>query len=204
MILTLAHTKGGVGKSTAAWHIANGLLRQSQKVEIVDMDFNQTLYYINRISGSPFRVHQPRNVAELYDLISRTTHDVTLIMDIGGFDSDLNRAAIRHSDHVIIPITPDRVTEVLGFRTFDAILSELGTIDTKFHILFNNIHASTRNFDKFKKAVKGERFTILKSVIRSRKIYYSTMGNGQSVFNSIGNVSAQTEIMELIDELRRA
>jgi chromosome partitioning protein len=203
MIITLAHTKGGVGKSTLAWHLAHDL-KQTDKVEIVDMDFNQTLYYINRMAGNPFPVHQPRNVAELYDLISRTTHDVTLIMDIGGFDSDLNRAAIRHSDHVIIPITPDRVTEVLGFRTFDAILSELDTIDTKFHILFNNIHASTRNFDKFKKAVKGERFTILKSAIRSRKIYYSTMGNGQSVFDSIGNVSAQREIEELIDELSQA
>ncbi len=203
MIITLAHTKGGVGKSTLAWHLAHGL-KQTEKVEIVDMDFNQTLFYINRIAGNPFTVHRPRNVAELHELIARTTHDVKLIMDIGGFDSDLNRAAIRHSDHVIIPITPDRVTEVLGFRTFDAILSELDTIDTKFHILFNNMHASTRNFDKFKKAVKGDRFTILKSAIRSRKIYYSTMGNGQSVFDSIGNVSAQREIEELIDELRQA
>jgi chromosome partitioning protein len=202
MTITLAHTKGGVGKSTAAWHIAHGFLSVSEKVELVDMDFNQTLHYINIMAGKPFVVHQPRTVAELHELIARTTHDVKLIMDIGGFDSDLNRAAIRHSDHVIIPITPDRVTEVLGFRTFDAILSELDTIDTKFHILFNNIHASTRNFDKFKKAVKGDKFTIMKSAIRSRKIYHSTMGNGQSVFSSIGNVAAQNEIMELIDELR--
>lgn len=203
MIITLAHTKGGVGKSTAAWYIAHGFLSISEKVEIVDMDFNQTLHYINIMAGRPFTVHQPRTVAELHELIARTTHDVKLIMDIGGFDSDLNREAIRHSDHVVIPITPDHVTEVLGFRTFDAILSELNTTGTKFHILFNNVHTSTRNFDKFKKAVKGNKFTILKSVIRSRKIYYSTMGNGQSVFDSIGNVSAQTEIMELIDELRQ-
>lgn len=200
MILTLAHTKGGVGKSTAAWHLAHAF-KQIGKVEIVDIDFNQTLHYINMIAGSPFIVHQPRNISELYELISRTTHNVTLIMDIGGFDSDLNRAAIRHSDHVVIPITPDRVTEVLGFRTFDAILSELDTVDTKFHVLFNNLHASTRNLDKFKENVKGSRFTILKSAIRSRKIYYSTMGDGESVFSSIGNVTAQTEILELRDEI---
>ena len=200
MILTLAHTKGGVGKSTAAWHLAHAF-KQIGKVELVDFDFNQTLHYINMIAGSPFIVHQPRNISELYELISRTTHDVTLVMDIGGFDSDLNRAAIRHSDHVVIPITPDRVTEVLGFRTFDAILSELDTVDTKFHVLFNNLHASTRNLDKFKENVKGSRFTILKSAIRSRKIYYSTMGDGESVFSSIGNVTAQKEIEELRDEL---
>lgn len=200
MILTLAHTKGGVGKSTAAWHLAHAF-KQIGKVEIVDIDFNQTLHYINMIAGNPFTVHQPRNISELYELISRTTHDVTLIMDIGGFDSDLNRAAIRHSDHVVIPITPDRVTEVLGFRTFDAILSELDTVDTKFHVLFNNLHASTRNLDKFKENVKGSRFTILKSAIRSRKIYYSTMGDGESVFSSIGNVTAQKEIEGLRDEI---
>ncbi|MEW5832170.1 MAG: ParA family protein [Campylobacterota bacterium] len=202
MNITLAHTKGGVGKSTAAWHLAHAFSLIGP-VEIVDMDFNQTLHYVNIMAGRPFTVHQPRSVAELYDLIARTTHDVTLIMDIGGFDSDLNRAAIRHSDHVVIPITPDRVTEVLGFRTFDAILSELDTVDTHFHVLFNNVHAATRNFDKFKKAVKGSRFTILDSAIRSRKIYYTTMGNGQSVFSSIGNALAQTEILELRDELRR-
>lgn len=200
MILTLSHTKGGVGKSTVAWHIAHAM-KMIGKVEIVDIDFNQTLHYINMIAGNPFTVHQPRTVAELYELISRTTHDVTLIMDIGGFDSDLNRAAIRHSDHVVIPIAPDKVTEVLGFRTFDAILSELDTTHTKFHILFNNIHASTRNLDKFKENVPGERFTILKSAIRSRKIYYSTMGDGESVFSSIGNVTAQKEIEELRDEI---
>lgn len=200
MTLTLAHTKGGVGKSTAAWHLAHAF-KQIGKVEIVDIDFNQTLHYINMIAGNPFIVHQPRNISELYELISRTTHDVTLVMDIGGFDSDLNRAAIRHSDHVVIPITPDRVTEVLGFRTFDAILSELNTVDTKFHVLFNNLHASTRNLDKFKENVKGSRFTILKSAIRSRKIYYSTMGDGESVFSSIGNVTAQKEIEELRDEI---
>lgn len=200
MIITLAHTKGGVGKSTAAWHLAHAF-KQIGKVEIVDIDFNQTLHYINMIAGSPFIVHQPRNISELYELISRTTHDVTLVMDIGGFDSDLNRAAIRHSDHVVIPITPDRVTEVLGFRTFDAILSELDTVDTKFHVLFNNLHASTRNLDKFKENVKGSRFTILKSAIRSRKIYYSTMGDGESVFSSVGNVTAQKEIEELRDEI---
>lgn len=200
MILTLAHFKGGVGKSTAAWHLAHAF-KQIGKVELVDFDFNQTLHYINMIAGNPFTVHQPRNISELYELISRTTHDVTLIMDIGGFDSDLNRAAIRHSDHVVIPITPDRVTEVLGFRTFDAILSELDTVDTKFHVLFNNLHASTRNLDKFKENVKGSRFTILKSAIRSRKIYYSTMGDGESVFSSIGNVTAQEEIEGLRDEL---
>lgn len=200
MIITLAHTKGGVGKSTAAWHLAHAF-KQIGKVELVDLDFNQTLHYVNIMAGCPFTVHQPRTIAELYELITRTTHDVTLIMDIGGFDSDINRAAIRHSDHVVIPITPDRVTEVLGFRTFDAILSDLDTVDTKFHVLFNNIHASTRNLDKFKENVKGSRFTILKSAIRARKIYYSTMGNGESVFSSIGNVSAQTEILELRDEL---
>lgn len=200
MTLTLAHFKGGVGKSTAAWHLAHAF-KQIGKVELVDFDFNQTLHYINMIAGSPFIVHQPRNISELYELISRTTHDVTLVMDIGGFDSDLNRAAIRHSDHVVIPITPDRVTEVLGFRTFDAILSELDTVDTKFHVLFNNIHASTRNLDKFKENVKGSRFTILKSAIRSRKIYYSTMGDGESVFSSIGNVTAQKEIEGLRDEI---
>ncbi len=196
---TLAHTKGGVGKSTVAWHLAHAFAKNGP-VELVDCDFNQIIHYINIMAGSPFTVHQPRSVADLDAILASIPDDTTVIIDIGGFDSLLNQRAIEYSDHVIIPIAPDSVTEVLGFRTFDAILSTLA--DTgRLHVLFNNVHAATRNFDTFRERIHDSRFHILDTAIRSRKVYRSTMGEGQSVFSSIGNVAAIREMEALRDEL---
>ena len=46
MIITVAHTKGGVGKSTLAWNLAHSLLEKGEKVTIIDLDFQQTLFFI--------------------------------------------------------------------------------------------------------------------------------------------------------------
>jgi chromosome partitioning protein len=47
MIIAVAHTKGGVGKSTIAWNIATAL-KESHNVELIDLDFQRTLTYIKQ------------------------------------------------------------------------------------------------------------------------------------------------------------
>ncbi|MDD2895476.1 MAG: ParA family protein [Aliarcobacter sp.] len=39
MILLVAHTKGGVGKSTLAWNIAHSLKVHGENIKIIDLDF---------------------------------------------------------------------------------------------------------------------------------------------------------------------
>lgn len=198
-IITISHTKGGVGKSTIAWHLAHAFARTGP-VELIDLDFNQILHYVNIMADVPFMVHQPRSIAELDSVLASIAQDTTIIIDVGGFDSLVNQHAIRRSDHVVIPVAPDSVTEILGFRTFDAILDRIDRTG-KLHVLFNNVHSSTRNFDTFRSRIHDSRFNILGTVIRNRKIYRSTMGDGKSVFSSIGNVAAQQEMEALRDEL---
>jgi len=196
-IITIAHTKGGVGKSTIAWNLANALVADQKEVTIIDLDFQQTLFFVNHIRASG--EHKGLNVIqpEPQDLITLlNTLTGTLIIDVGGFDNDINRLAITYADKIVVPLSHS-VTEILGFKTFEAILEEIGP-KAPVHILLNNIHPLVKNFDLMTEALQGHH--ILNAIIRNRKTYKETMGNGKSVFDTKDTIAIQ-EIQRLKDEL---
>lgn len=202
MILTVAHTKGGVGKSTLVWHLAHSLKHIRRSVAIIDLDFQQTLHYINLMAGEPFRLIQPQSSDELIEFVmhSASQYDFVLI-DVGGFDADINRTALTYSHRILIPLS-DSVTEVIGFETFKSILEQIST-SADFYMVLNNIHPLTRNFDTIREAISGTNIALLDTVVRNRKVYKLTMGDGKSVFDSI-NEQAIQEIKGVRDELIRA
>jgi len=200
MTITVAHTKGGVGKSTLAWHLAHALKEIGKSVTLIDLDFQQTLYFVNQIRGlEDIEVLQPQTVQEVMKLLVGSEHKSDYyIVDVGGFDSDINRTALEFSHKVVVPIS-ESVTEVLGFKTFEGIINELVLKDTEFNIVLNNIHPLTRNFSIIKEAI-GKNYKLLNTVIRSRKVYKTTLGVGASVFDTKNDL-AKEEIRGLRDEL---
>lgn len=202
MIYTVAHSKGGVGKSTLAWNLAHSFKELDKKVTIVDLDFQQTLFFINSMHTSSIEVHQPQSVETLINFLLKSTPDEIIIIDVGGFDSDINRTAIDFSNTVLIPIS-DSITEVIGYKTFEAILGEMILGETNARVVLNNIHPLTKNFDIIKQAIAGnESIKLLDSIVRSRKIYKTSLGQGYSVFGT-SNAVAQDEIRSVRDELIR-
>lgn len=203
MVLTIAHTKGGVGKSTLAWHLAHYLTQVllRKKVLVIDLDFQQTLYYLNLMGGGRLTVIQPQNSSDLIGIIenSRSQYDFVII-DVGGFDSDINRTALRHSDKILIPVS-DSITEVLGFKTFSAILEQIDT-SAQISIVLNNIHPLTQNFNTIREAIADTNIHLLDTVVRNRKIYKTTMGNGKSVFDTQLGMFAREEIEGVYNELK--
>lgn len=201
MIITVAHTKGGVGKSTLAWNLTHSFLELGKKVTIVDLDFQQTLYFLNAMRGGGLTVLQPQSVEELLEVTLTKADDTEIfIIDVGGFDNDINRAAIDIAHKVVIPIS-DSVTEVLGFKTFEGILENMLLDDKDLRVVLNNIHPLTKNFSIIKAAL-GSKYQLMDSIIRSRKIYKTTLGFGSSVFDTREEV-AKNEIRGVRDELSR-
>lgn len=201
MIITIAHTKGGVGKSTLAWHIIFMFIMLGKRVKVIDLDFQQTTYFLNQIRVSSgldgLEVEQPQDIEELISLLEDYDEDI-VIVDIGGFDNDMNRTAISWADKILVPIS-NSVTEVLGFKTFEAILEE---IDNPFiNVVLNNIHPLTKNFDVITEAIgNNPKIKLQKSIIRNRKIYKDTLGVGKSVLDTNDKV-AKDEIERLCNEL---
>ena len=198
-IITIGHSKGGVGKSTIAFNLAHSLQQTDEKVTIVDLDFQQTLFFINSLAEFPtIDILQPKSASELIEIFEEQ-HGY-LIVDIGGFDSDINRIALSYADKIIVPIS-NSVTDVIGFRTFEAIL---GDIDIKgsINLLLNNIHPLAKNFKDIKEATQTnlDQAKLLNTVIRSRKIFKDSLLSGQSVFD-FSDIKARNEIIGLRDEI---
>ncbi len=195
-IITVAHTKGGVGKSTLAWNLAASLHAAGEVVKIVDLDFQQTLFFINALNENPFmEVLQPESPKELLDIFE--DHHGYLIVDVGGFDSDINRLAMSKADKIVVPVSSS-VTEIIGFQTFKAILEDIDA--TSINVVLNNIHPLLKEFSNIEQIVQNENMKLLKTIVRSRKIYKDSLGFGKSVFDT-GNKQAIEEIEGLRDEL---
>jgi chromosome partitioning protein len=198
-IITVAHTKGGVGKSTLAWNIAHSLLIHGEKVTIIDLDFQQTLFFINAIAEmneeQTIEILQPQTGSELLEIFA-STHGY-IICDIGGFDNDINRLALSRADKILVPVSAS-TTEVIGFKTFEAILEDINA--TSINIVLNNIHPLQKDFTEIENAVKINGAKLLTTTIRSRKTYKDVLGQGKSVFSHT-DLKAIDEIERLKNEL---
>lgn len=195
MILLVAHTKGGVGKSTLAWNIAHSLKVHGENVKIIDLDFQQTLFFVNSIAAKrnqeTIEVLQPKTGSELLEIINN--YDGYIVIDAGGFDNDINRIALSNATKILVPISPSAV-EVIGFMTFETILNDVNA--TAVNLVLNNIHPLQRDFTDIQNAVSHNGIKLLNTIVRSRKTYKDVMGLGKSVFEHT-DLKATAEIEEL-------
>lgn len=198
-VVTIAHTKGGVGKSTLAWNLAHSLRVHGEEVKIIDLDFQQTLCFINAIADmnneETIEVLQPQSGSELIEIIEE--YHGYLIIDVGGFDNDINRIALSRADKILVPISPS-ITEVIGFKTFEAIIEDINA--TSINMVLNNIHPLQKDFTEIEKVVNKSGAKLLKTIIRSRKTYKDVLALGKSVF-TYTDLKATEEIERLKDEL---
>ena len=200
MIITIAHSKGGVGKSLLAWHLAIGL-----KVPIVDLDFQKTLVYTNSLRAAnghkPIEIIQPETPEAFVELMDAWPEEKHIIIDVGGFDSNLNRTAIFISDLIITPAI-DRVTEIAGLYKFHQIIEELSEkmdVDIQADVLLNDVSPSARDFSVIKEMVGSlDHFQLMDAVVAHRADFYRTMEEGRGITEITKDSKAKNEIKHLI------
>jgi chromosome partitioning protein len=202
MIITIAHSKGGVGKSTISWHLIFILLQLSgHKVRVVDLDFQQTIYFLNKIRQSKNRkgienLYRPKSGGELLEILNDDFDGYTII-DSGGFDIDLNRLAMKHSDMVIVPIL-NEIMELIGFQTFKNII---GTINIKnIYMLLNNVHANTKDFSEIQNAIKNVDAQVFDTIIRRNSDIKKPLKQGKHILEELES-NTQIELIALAKEI---
>ena len=150
-IITVANEKGGVGKSTVAFHLAVALADCGHKVLAIDLDRRQQTLsrtLINRGGTAKrlgVRLPLPRHVllqqssgAQLCQEIARAGWDCDfVVIDAAGHDSPIARRAIALADLLVSPVNSSFVDldllgrfhpvngRLLGPGCFAAMVSEL-------------------------------------------------------------------------------
>lgn len=202
-IITIAHQKGGVGKSTIASNLAVELAK-NQRVQVVDLDMQKSISYFNSVRVSnQLTIKYAASFDELKQLVNN--NHAMMIIDVGGFDSDLNRAAILAADFLLTPVS-DSTIELVGLLSFKNIMQEVRKIrpELKANVLLNRVHVKTNaalneinNFIN-----ENPEFSLMTNILRDRAEYKKAFEIGQSVveFAKIGK--AAIEINNLINEIK--
>ncbi|RLD40743.1 MAG: hypothetical protein DRI86_14720 [Bacteroidetes bacterium] len=208
MIITIAHTKGGVGKSLISFHLAVAL-----KAAVVDLDFQRTIIINNEMRKNngrePIAVLQTKSLEDLITLknhnekTKNTKEEQTFIIDVGGFDSDVNRIAIAIADLIIVPAN-DKTNDIIGLHQFREIIDQIEEstdIQLKPKLLINNVSATTKDFISLDTFIKeNPNFSLLQNMLRTRADYYKTLETGTGV-TELKDSKAKKEFKKLIKEI---
>ena len=132
--------------------------------------------------------------------------DNLLIIDSGGYDSDINRAALIKADIIITPVGISQI-EIFGLQKFRKILKEASEAlgkKIKTNVLLNNVDSRSKNKLKdLREYIKenNKYFNLLDSVIHTRADFKNSYGDGLTVkeFNKKG--TAAQEIKQLTKEI---
>lgn len=185
-IITVCHSKGGVGKSTLAWNIAVELTALGHSVLMIDLDIQTTITHTNTARSAnnrlPLIIAKPTTSHELSVLCSSSQYDYVLV-DVGGYDFDLGRIAIGLADLLVVPIS-DSPTELFGFITFTQFLGEIAKINPIPPVLavINAVHPRASRFESIHGVVNLlPSARIADTIIRRRMVYAASMGMGFGV-----------------------
>lgn len=223
MIITVAHQKGGTGKSMLATNLAVEL-----KTALLDLDKQHSSIIFNykrknagltplscySIAESRCRFDCQRPVTEqkLDEFLElfKADPEMNLVIDVGGFDSPLNRKALFYADYILTPCAPSGA-EIYGLQMFAEILEEAETIagiHLKTHVVINNADKrSLKRINEMKEFVTGkpEYFFLCHTIIGSRmafKTAYETGSNVVELYEQAKNDKEKRRYMHSADEIK--
>lgn len=189
MILTLGHTKGGVGKSTLALNIAIERLRGGADVLLIDADPRQAS--VSRAVGVRAEsglapslpcvvLEDAKSLRQQIGLLREKYDD--LIIDVGGKDSGLLRAALMVTDALLLPVAPESV-EIWALDDVEALIEEARAIrDFRVLATLNRAKPGGRDNDDTLTAIRDyPGIQTVPAFIGSRTTFSSAFGRGQSV-----------------------
>ncbi|HDV5954801.1 TPA: AAA family ATPase [Yersinia enterocolitica] len=192
MILTIANTKGGVGKSTLAVNIAVERARLGKRVWLVDGDrqgSSQTAILIRSEAGIEPGLacsHFPDGPILRTQVLQQKSNFDEVIIECGGRDSTAMRAALTLTDILLVPFVPGSF-EVWAMEDVVNLVRDARSVRdglTAFSLL-NRADPNPRSNDNADMldamSDYNEDIQLLDHTIRQRKVFAAAAGSGRSV-----------------------
>lgn len=215
MILTIANTKGGVGKSTLAVNIAVERARLGKRVWLVDGDrqgSSQTAILIRSEAGLEPGLacsHFPDGPILRTQVLQQKSNFDEVIIECGGRDSTAMRAALTLTDILVVPFVPGSF-EVWAMEDVVNLVRDARSVRdglTAFSLL-NRADPNPRSNDNadMLDAMRdyNEDIQLLDHTIRQRKVFAAAAGSGRSVSElklRAHEKAAKTELDTLVSVL---
>jgi chromosome partitioning protein len=181
-ILTIAHTKGGVGKSTILINTVIDLQKRGHNVWVLDLDPNRVASAISSIRlNKKLKTYDVTQITALHQLdnISKQEFDGIIVIDTAGVDNKLTRKAIELATLTIVPVAPS-ITEVVGFRTFEKVMKVINVDPKNIKVLINQRHPRATKFENFKYQL-GKSFEYMDTTLPRLGDFVNSLASGHGV-----------------------
>ena len=138
MIITLCGQKGGTGKTTLAFLLAETLSRAGKRVAVRDDDPQRSLTEVieeTRADG--------KTKVELWDQSRAGDFDFVIVDTQPRLDSRVLQESIREADRLILPLKPSMVDIRATLPAVEMVKANLGK-DARAFVLWNMVKQGTR------------------------------------------------------------
>src|SRR5919199_2898828 len=203
VIVTVASSKGGFGKTRVSMILAARLATDGLRVAAIDADPNSALsdWRANVWEGPAFYVEAEPDAARLAHRIPdlATTIDV-LVVDTAGFGNQASAAAIASADAVIVPMLASRADIAEATKTVQLTqgLARAARRDIPVRGLRNKVNARTAVAQHARGEVESAGLPLLATALSQVVAYTELTHNGRLPRQP----PASVEIERLVDELR--
>ena len=205
-VIALVSQKGGAGKSTVTMQLAAGLVRRGKRVEIVDLDGQEsaTRWAEAAPEGTPFPAKVHRFQADPYDLSDKLSKwrkraDIVLLDCPPSIDHPRTLAALNHTDLAIIPVVPSP-TDLWSTRAMEQLINSLQAARPALQgVLLPNRVTRTILASDVLDVMREFELPMLPAALGQRNAYAQSAAIGGSVFD-LGSAAelAQIEINRLV------
>ncbi len=191
MIVTVAHTKGGTGKTTTALQLAlYWKTKLNRDVWLVDGDEQQsalTAVGIRADSGVepalPCSAYSDgRSMVSQIRAQKNKWEDI--VIDVGGRDTSALRAALMVCDVLLVPVMP-RSYDVWALSNLQDVIQEAKDLGADFRVLAFLSCADSQGTDNqsaIESMTNFPEFEVIPTPLVRRKAFSSAGGTGLSVF----------------------
>ncbi len=214
-VITLANTKGGAGKTTAALILATELARHGARVTILDADPQHWISHWMDISGAVRNIQVISHVtmASIQGHIRENRHNTDyFIVDLAGARNTLMATAIGLSDHVLIPIQGCAMDAKGGAQVLELLghLEEKAGIRIPHSVVLTRVNSlvTTRALQVVKELLAERRVTVLDTPIIERSAFRDIFDCGGTLqtmdASRVSNLDkARDNARTFADEVRR-